>query len=262
MADRGAITKLWAEALSDRTDERMTALAGALADDVVTVSALGTAEGKEAVLASFGQSPIAAFFAQGQWSEPKEDGDGWTIACRFPTAAPVGGVRVHLTFDASDRVSRAASTVEQAPPPTAIALKLTDSMKEAVNGALMGATPVVVAYVDGDGRPRLSLRGSTQAYSDDQLAIWVRNPEGGILRAIGTNPNVSLFYRDPGTRTSYQFWGRAHAETAGDVREKVYAGAPAPEQSLDPQKRGVPIVVDLDRIEGRDANGPVVMERQ
>ena len=115
MADRGAITKLWAEALSERTDERMTALAEAMADDIVTVSALGTTEGKEAVLASFGQSPIAAFFAQGKWSEPKDDGDGWTIACRFPPAAPIGGVRVHLTFDASDRITRAESTVEQAP---------------------------------------------------------------------------------------------------------------------------------------------------
>jgi hypothetical protein len=62
-------------------------------------------------------------------------------------------------------------TTEPRPSP----IQLTAEIRDAVNGALANGTPVVVAYVDARGQPRLSFRGSTQVFSDDQFAIWVRN---------------------------------------------------------------------------------------
>jgi hypothetical protein len=41
----------------------------------------------------------------------------------------------------------------------------------------------------------------------------------------------------------------------------VYDGSPTLEQNMDWRKRGNAVVVDLDRVEGRDAAGPVFMAR-
>ena len=139
-------------------------------------------------------------------------------------------------------------------------LKLTDAMVEAVNGALMNHTPVVVAYVDGGGRPHLSLRGSVQVFGPDQLAIWVRNPEGGLVSAIPNNGHLALFYRDPAKRTTYQFHGRARVDASEAVRDHVYTHTAEPERNLDPERGGVAIVVDLDLVEGRDSTGMVLLQ--
>lgn len=129
-------------------------------------------------------------------------------------------------------------------------LKLTDEIKEAVNGALLNRTPIMVAYVDEEGQPSLSFRGSTQAYSDTQLAIWVRNPEGGLQKALQKNDRITLFYRDPEKRITLQFRGRARIQNDEATREHVYTHAPQPEQNADPQRRGFPLIIDLHRVDG------------
>src|SRR5437762_549786 len=96
--------------------------------------------------------------------------------------------------------------------------KPTDAALEALrphlaDGALLNRTPILVAYVDSAGWPHLSLRGTTQVFSPTQLALWVRDPEGGILKAIPNHPEVALWYRDTANRTTYQFAGRAHVDT-------------------------------------------------
>jgi len=129
-------------------------------------------------------------------------------------------------------------------------LKLTPEIKEAVNGALLNRTPIIVAYVDEDGQPSLSFRGSTQAYSDTQLAVWVRNPEGGLQKALAKNNRVTLFYRDPEKRITLQFRGRGHIENDAKTRETVYNNAPEPERNADREQKGFPLIIDLDRVDG------------
>jgi hypothetical protein len=70
-------------------------------------------------------------------------------------------------------------------------------MRNAINGAIADRTPVVLAYVDDQGRPRLSFRGSTQVFDGEWLAVWVRNPAGGLVAAVRDNAHVALPYRDP-----------------------------------------------------------------
>src|SRR5262245_13046783 len=116
----------------------------------------------------------------------------------------------------------------QAPPPAPLTeMKLPQELKDAINNAFTGGKPVLVAYVDEDGQPSLSFRGSTQAYSDSQLAIWVRNPEGGLQRALAKNPRVSLMYRDPtpDSRAMLQFKGVARKGNAQEA-ETVYNNSP------------------------------------
>lgn len=147
-------------------------------------------------------------------------------------------------------------------PPTVTELKLSDEIKQAVNGALANGTPIIVAYVDQDGQPSLSFRGSAQAFSDDQLAIWVRNPDGGLLKALERNPRVTLMYRDPATRSSLQFKGRGRIENGEAVRKHVYESSPEGEQRADAEKKGVPMVVDLDVVFGVTPAGRISMRRQ
>jgi hypothetical protein len=140
-------------------------------------------------------------------------------------------------------------------------MKITDEIKEAVNGALSNRTPIIVAYVDEDGQPSLSFRGSTQVYSDDQLAIWVRNPEGGLLRALQKNPRVTLMYRNPENRTTLQFRGRGRMDNSESVRAHVYNNAPEAERNADKEQKGMPLILDLDRVDGTIPGFRVQMRR-
>ncbi|MBO0714635.1 MAG: pyridoxamine 5'-phosphate oxidase family protein [Acidimicrobiales bacterium] len=138
---------------------------------------------------------------------------------------------------------------------------LTDEMAQAVNRALESGKPITVAYVDADGQPHLSFRGSTQTYAPDQLAIWVRDPEGGILKALERNPRLTLLYRDPETRTTLMFYGRGRVETSEEAHRTVYDHSPEAERQRDPERKGKPVVIELDRVEGITPAGRVRMSR-
>src|ERR1039458_5285033 len=261
MDDQKQAAQRWAEGLSAPTDQNKAALAEVLADGVATVSPMGTTEGKAAILEAFGQSPIGPFFSQAKWSEPAWDGNAVDMSCAFPAQAPRGGVRLHLTFDEDARISRVETGILPAAPPPATEIKINQAISIAVNGALANHTAITVAYVDQNGQPQISFRGTTQVFSDDQLAIWIRNPQGGLLSAIGTKLRLALFYRDPATRATYQFHGRAHADRSEETSDRVYSNSPEPERNMDPQRRGVAVVVELDRIQGRDVSGGILMQR-
>lgn len=149
------------------------------------------------------------------------------------------------------------------PPPILTELKLTADMQRAVNTAFETGKPVTIAYVDERGAPQLSYRGSTQAYSETQLAIWVRNPEGGILAATRKNPAVALIYGnfDPNARGFMTFRGRARVDDGADARRRVYDQAHEIERSRDPERKGVPLIVDLDSVDGFFGGARLQMRR-
>jgi hypothetical protein len=99
-------------------------------------------------------------------------------------------------------------------------LELNDHIKESVNGALGVRNPMLVSYMDENGQPVLSFRGSTQVFSGDQLAIWVRNGDGNFIRSIEKYPKLALMYRDEDTRCTYQFQGRARVDSGEAVRAR------------------------------------------
>jgi len=142
-------------------------------------------------------------------------------------------------------------------------LKLTPEMQEAVNTAFAMRRPIVLAYVDPDGIPRQSYRGSTQAFSETQLAIWVRNPEGRLLASIAKNPHVSLVfgYFTPEDRAFMIFNGRARVDDSEAVREKVYNNSHEFERGRDPERRGKALVIDLDSVDGFFGGAALQMRR-
>ncbi|MEZ4503800.1 MAG: pyridoxamine 5'-phosphate oxidase family protein [Dehalococcoidia bacterium] len=137
-------------------------------------------------------------------------------------------------------------------------IEITEEMKTAINNAVADKAPIVVSSVDATGQPSLSFRGSIQTYSDTQFAMWIRNPEGGILKSIAANPKIAMMYRNPETRVSYMIHAEARRDDSDAVKQAVYDAAPEVERNADPEKKGTAIVIDLVRVIQR---GQVIMER-
>ncbi|HTX24759.1 MAG TPA: hypothetical protein VMD03_08890 [Steroidobacteraceae bacterium] len=152
----------------------------------------------------------------------------------------------------------------QAAPPAPTALKLTPALQDLVNTALERGRMLSVAYVGADGRPELSFRGSVQAYSDHQLAIWVRNPEGGILAAVREGRlHVALLYGEigPDAKAFVTFRGRGRIDDSPAARTAVYGNSPQIERNLDKEQRGLPLIIDLDAVDGFFGGSVLKMRR-
>lgn len=137
-------------------------------------------------------------------------------------------------------------------PPVLTELKLSGDMKQAIDGAFGNGKPIAISYVDESAAPHLSFRGSTQAYSDTQLAIWVRDPKGRILEATRENPAVALIYGnfEPDARGFMILRGRARSESDEAIRSRVYERAHEFEREKDKDRKGVAMIIDLDSVDG------------
>lgn len=211
--------------------------------------ALARKAGRDAVLEHFAANEA---YRKAAWSRPEADGErikvtggGLILVFEFAQGR-IGAIRQQATFGGA--------------PTPATPLRLTEDMKKLVDNALATRHPMIVAYADASGQPILSFRGSTQSFSDDQLAIWVRNSDGNFLNALASNPKVALMYRDEDSKATYQFQGRAHVSTDASVRKRVYERMAEAERNHDPARTGVALLIDLDRVEGwagMSPNGPV-----
>lgn len=148
-------------------------------------------------------------------------------------------------------------------PPVLTELKLSEDMKKAVNTAFERRKPVVISYVDENNAPKVSYRGSTQAYSDTALAIWVRMPDGPILAAIKKNPSVALIYGDfrEDGRDFMVFRGRARVDSSDAARKRVFENAHPFEQSQDKERKGNALIIELDSVEGFFGGALLKMKR-
>lgn len=261
MPDVATSLRRYVDALAEPSSANLDALGDAVAEGVVVVGLVGAGEGLGAVREALEKPLRPGLLTGATWSAPAVDGDSATAEVELPAGGAIAGLVLHLSFDGDGRIARVEQQMRPAPPPPVTPLALTDAMREAVAGALANGTPVLVAYVDEDGAPHMSPRGTVQPYSDTQLALWVRDRSGGLLRAIAANPRMALFYRDPAARTTYQFAGRAHVEEDRAARDAVFAGSPAVERNADARRLGAAVIVDLDRIEGNDPGGRVRMQR-
>jgi hypothetical protein len=148
-------------------------------------------------------------------------------------------------------------------PPVLTELKLSEDMKKAVDTAFERLKPVVISYVDENHAPQLSFRGSTQAYGDTALAVWVRNPDGRILDAVRNNPAVALIYGsfEPTAREFMIFRGRARIDASDAARRRVYESAHAFERDKDKDRKGHAMIVELDSVEGFFGGAVLKMKR-
>jgi general stress protein 26 len=230
-----------------------------LADEVF-FQALARTAGRDAVLNRFTAADTGAAYREASWSTPQADGEQVKVTGTLPAGGAGPGFILVFEF-AGERIS----AIRQQPlfggaPVPATPVKLTEDMKKLVDNALATRHPMIVAYVDAEGQPILSFRGSTQSFSDDQLAIWVRNSDGNFLSSIAKNPKVALMYRDEDSKATYQFQGRARVSTDEAARRRIYEKMAEAERNHDPARSGVALLIDLDRVEGwagMSPQGPV-----
>ena len=194
------------------------------------------------------------------WADPTVHPDS-----RVSVTADIGGgllssSTLTFTFNDRDQIAR-IDQVNKGGSPAPVTDRIPEFVKGIINGALANNTPLIVAYTDEKGAPNLSLRGSTQVYSDTQLSIWVRHANGGMASALKKNPQMSLMYRDPPARTSLTFEGRAHFETDQDIRDRVFDLAPEVEQKHDLDRVGAALLIDITRLTGNTPRGGVRMHR-
>jgi hypothetical protein len=178
-----------------------------------------------------------------------------------PLGAAPTNVSLTFSFNSADQISRIEQQNTMAPPIQA-GEKLPDVVRGLVNGALANGTPMCVTYVDENGQPSVSLRGSTQVYSDTQLSIWLRNAEGGLIRSLQRNPRMALLYRDSKTRSTLIFQGRGHIESDEAVRTRVFDMSPEVEQNHDPNRKGAALIIDITSLQGTTVRGPVRFQRE
>jgi hypothetical protein len=247
------------DAITTPTDETLAALGEVLADDVRIAGVITAARGRDAVLDAIraGVSPLATMI---EWREPVRDGDTETVAGTAAPGLPVTGVTLTVRHD-GDRVVEITQEIELPPPPDATPLVIEGDIAAAIDGAFDNGTPFIVGYVGGDAAPHVSFRGTVQTFSTDQLGMWIRDPQGGILKGIAGNPNVALLFRDPNARTSMEIAGRARVTEDPAERQRIYDGSPAFEANLDPAMRGVAVIVDVDSLTANGFGGRVRMVR-
>lgn len=130
-------------------------------------------------------------------------------------------------------------------------IEITDEMRERIGTALTDGMPIIAASVEPDGQPKISFYGSAHVYSRDQIALWHRDPEGGLVSRLPHNPRIALVYRNQKDRITWQFYGRAQIVDDRRTREAVYENIPDLEKMFDVEKRGRVIIIDVDRVVGR-----------
>ena len=260
MTDRFDVVRLYVQAQGERTEDRARALAEAFADDVVLKTSRAMFQGRDMVLEQVGVPLTAPAFRRADWTEPQADGDSVRVSGRLPITALQGGFDLRFDFGRDGLVSRIEQITLPAPPLPPSELRLSEDMKQLIKDART-ATPILVVSVDPTGQARVTLRGTVQAISDERLAFWARNAEGGTVGALDTNPKLTLFYRNPQIRTTLSFYGRGWVTKDEAERVAIYDNSPEPERAADPDQRGVAVVVELDKIEGATQNGRIHMVR-
>jgi hypothetical protein len=190
-----------------------------------------------------------------EWEAPKAVGDDVRLHGHRQPGSRDRELVLTLSF-AGDAIVLVQEQRMPAPPVEAHAIVLPEALKSRINNALTERRPMLVAHVDAQGQPILSFRGSVQVFSDDQLALWIRNAQGGFIAAIQANPRISLMYRDEGAKATYQFQGRARVTEVAAERQVIFERAPAVERAHDFAMLGAAVVVDLDRVEGYAGLGP------
>ncbi len=130
------------------------------------------------------------------------------------------------------------------PAPPALTFDLTE-YADAVNNAYYNQAVCVIATGNGNDVD-LALKGSMMVWDQDHLAYWERGLNE-TLAAIRANPRVAVLVRPKGV-SPMRFYGSARVVESPDEREAIYGRVIPEEQARDPEKRGVGVLVRVDRI--------------
>jgi uncharacterized pyridoxamine 5'-phosphate oxidase family protein len=138
-----------------------------------------------------------------------------------------------------------------------MAIDLTE-YAEAVNNALTEGTFCVLA-TSGDDGPDVGFKGSMQVFDQDHLCYWERT-RGGHLANLRSDPRVAVMYFSRERGKYLRLYGRAELHEDGPIREQVMARTPAPELEKDPERKGIGVLIRVDRL--KEPFGGVTQHRE
>jgi general stress protein 26 len=254
-----------------RTGEGESArLAGRyLAKDVVLAGATvwgrpgATVDGYDEVLRRItGVWPNTPVYAKGFWTFPEEKDGKVEVHATFPGmgAAPAA-LNLAFSYNDKDEINRVEQEIVPQPRP-----EQTDTIPATaaglINGALANNTPMTVAYVDENGVPNLSLRGSVQVYSPTQISIWLRNKGGGMPKALEKNNNIGLLYRDSNNRSTLVVKGKGRIAQDQETIDRVWNSIQEVEQNHESRESGCALIIDVVSLQGGTPKGGVRMVRE
>ena len=137
-------------------------------------------------------------------------------------------------------------------------IDITDEIAEQVNGALEAGVPCLLATSSKDGQPDVAIRGSVYVFDKDHLAYWERSL-GESLANLRENPGVVVMFRNPATRATYRFYGKAKLYEHGDPkRDEIMSRVIERELNANPERKGFGVMIEVDRVR---QGGNVIMSR-
>jgi predicted pyridoxine 5'-phosphate oxidase superfamily flavin-nucleotide-binding protein len=128
-----------------------------------------------------------------------------------------------------------------------------DEWREAINNALADGAPALVGTVSANGQPQISPKGSVLVHDATKLAYWERSLRSALAN-VRDNPNVVIYFRNPARAAelpqgaALRFYGKARIVESGPEREAVMGKVVKRELDADPGRKGVAVIVDVDRI--------------
>jgi predicted pyridoxine 5'-phosphate oxidase superfamily flavin-nucleotide-binding protein len=144
-------------------------------------------------------------------------------------------------------------------------IKLTDQMRSLLNSALSDGTPCLLGTASKDGYPQISPKGSIVVFDDETLCFWERSKRSALKR-IEENPHVSVYYRNaaraaeiPYRAGCMRFYGDVRLVESGPQRDKIWDLIPEAERKPDPEKKGIGVLIKVNRVE--ELSGNVIMQR-
>src|SRR5207237_8648289 len=109
------------------------------------------------------------------------------------------------------------------PPVTEIDLLLFSEIVDNARTDHEQALTTGLVATSNDGQPDLALKGSLMVWDKDHLAWWERSKRE-TLAALGTNPRVAVFVRNPTRdRRTLRFYGTARGVDDPEVRVQVWS---------------------------------------
>jgi len=213
------------------------------------------AKGKDDVMDALKNGPNSQLMQQLIWQEPRQIKHQWQVEGRRKEGTLDRGLIISLDI-AQGCVVLVQQQKTAPPPPAPLPLVIPQALRAMINNALVEKHPILMAYCDLENQPVQTFRGSLQVFSDTQLAMWVRSPEGSFVKSIQMNPKVSFVYRNEETKATYSFQGKAQVSASEADRDIVYERSAIAEQDHDFAKQGVVVLVDLEKIEGYSGLGP------
>lgn len=139
-----------------------------------------------------------------------------------------------------------------------MAIEFTEDMRELIGSAMDDRLFCAVGTASKDGVPNISLKGSVAIYDGETLSYWERTKRSA-LDNVSENPNIVIFYRNPGKRINWRFHGKVTIYESGEIHDKVKSITPQAELDRDPELAGVAVLVKVDAI--TDLGGNVLQTR-